>query len=41
MKVDKPHMNTKVVNEKVMMFVIRDTSTTITAIDNHMAVIKV
>jgi hypothetical protein len=41
MKVDKPHMNTWVMNEKVTMFVIRDISTTIVAINNHMAVIEV
>ncbi len=41
MKNDKPHINTKPVNEKTTTFVIFDINTTTMVIDNHMVVIQV
>ncbi len=41
MKINKPQMNTRVVNEKATTFVVPDISTIAVAIDNHMVVIQV
>jgi len=41
MKTDKPHMNTRAINEKATTSVVLDINTTVVAINNHMAVIQV
>ncbi len=41
MKINKPQMNTKAINEKTTTSVVHDINTTIVAIDNHMVVIQV
>jgi hypothetical protein len=41
MKTNKPRMNTKVENEKTTTYVVLDISTTLVAIDDHMAIIQV
>jgi len=41
MKINKPQMNTRAVNEKATTFVVPDISTIVVAIDNHMVVIQV
>jgi hypothetical protein len=41
MKTNKTYMNTKVVDEKVTMYVIPDIGTTTMAISNNMVVIQV
>jgi hypothetical protein len=41
MKTNKPHINTRALNEKTTTFVVLNISTTIVAIDNHMVVIQV
>ncbi len=41
MKTNKPHMNTKVINEKTTTFVVLDINTTLVAIDDYMAKIQI
>ncbi len=41
MKTNKPHINTKALNEKTTTFVVPNISTTIVAIGNHMVVFQV
>jgi hypothetical protein len=41
MKIDKPHMNTRVVNEKTTMSIVPNISITTMAINNHMAIVQV
>ncbi len=41
MKTNKPHINTRALNEKTTTFVVPNINTTIVAIDNHMVVIQV
>jgi len=41
MKIDKPHMNTRAVNEKTTMSIVPNISITTMAINNHMAIVQV
>jgi len=41
MKTDKPHLNTRAINEEATTSIVLDINTTIMAINNHMVVIQV
>jgi hypothetical protein len=41
LKVDRPHINIKSMNENATTFVVLDFSTIIDVIDNHMAIIQI